>query len=690
MPGSGLAAAGALALALGLALTALLATAPVAAEPGVGDVIVVTGIRPRPLASLPKSVTVIGADDIAASPATGLAELLAAEANLNLRSVTGNDKFAGVDIRGMGDTWVSNVLVLVDGVRLNTPDLAGPDLASVSLQQVERIEIVRGANAVRYGGGAVGGVVNIITRDPPAGPRAAGRLVAGSDDTVGAAVAAGTGADGDRPWRAGAELAWSDTDGYRDNGALERTDLQLKGSVQATPRVAVDASLQFHADEYGLPGPVSAEDYAGSDADRRSTERPDDGGETRDARYRAGLDYAIAPGHQVTLTAALRDRSNEYVLGYTPLLPRSAQLDEISEDTRGLELAWDVPLALGPGRQEVTVGATWGSTDYTRQEDGTAQVGTSRALLGDLAEAGAFVAATWFVTEQWQVSAGQRWSETRYDASTRALVEVCDFETVPGIPFPVPVNCRPEQVAGAVRDERWDNTATDAGLVVTLGPAARIFAGYSRAFRVPNVDELARGTPDLSPQSSRHLDAGVRLAPGDDWELSIAAFLMRVDDEIFYGEDPLTGEVLNRNAPEETERTGGEVELRWQATGVVAVTGTAGYTRARFASGAAVPLVPEWTASLGLRWRPGQAFSGSVTGRYVGSRADGNDFGGGTYPRLDPYVIADVRLTWQPGAVAWTAGVENLFDEVAAASAYSTAVYPLPGRRFHAGVSRSF
>ena len=171
MPGSGLSAAGALAVALGLALTASLATAPVAAEPGVGDVIVVTGVRPRPLASVPRSVTVIGADDIAASPATGLADLLAAEANLNLRSVTGNDKFAGVDIRGMGDTWVSNVLVLVDGVRLNPPDLAGPDLASVSLQQVERIEIVRGANAVRYGGGAEvtladdGACVRIVVRD---------------------------------------------------------------------------------------------------------------------------------------------------------------------------------------------------------------------------------------------------------------------------------------------------------------------------------------------------------------------------------------------------------------------------------------------------------------------------------------------------------------------------------------------
>jgi len=680
-----------IALAWGAALAAHAEPSPVVTnEAGEPDVIVVTGVRPRPLVSVPKSVTLISAGDIAASPATGLADLLAQEANVNLRSVTGNDKFAGVDIRGMGDTYVSNVLVLVDGVRLNPPDLAGADLASVSLQQIERIEVVRGANAVRYGGGAVGGVVNIITRAPAAESRVGGRMGFGSDEAMDAALAAGTGGDGVVPWTAGGQLAWSDTAGYRDNGGLERTDLQLKGRVEPRERLYVDASVQLHADEYGLPGPVSAEDFAGSDADRRSTDRPDDGGETRDYRYRLGAGYGIADGHEVRLSAALRDRTNEYVIGYTPLLPRSAQEDEITEDTLALELAWDVPLDLGPGWQELTIGAAYSTTDYARREDGTTQVGTSRALLGDLDDAGVFVAGTWFVTERWQLSAGQRWNESTSDSYTRSLQEVCDYVTVPGIPFPVPVDCRPAQVTGDERDERWRNSATDAGVVVTLSPVTHLYAGFSRAFRVPNVDELAHATPDLRPQTSRHWDAGVRFSPSPSLELSVAAFLMTAEDEIFYGEDPLTGEVLNRNAPEETERVGGEVEVRWQATPELGVSGTAGYTHARFESGGAVPLVPDWTASLALRWAPLRSLSGSLAGRYVASRSDGNDFTGDTYPELDPYVIADLKLTFQPGAVAWSAGVENLFDEVAAASAYSNTFYPMPGRRFHASVSRSF
>ncbi|MEO7385819.1 MAG: TonB-dependent receptor [Gammaproteobacteria bacterium] len=688
------------ALACGVAITAhggessAVATSGVTGVAGETNVIVVTGIRPRPLVSVPRSVTVISAADIAASPSTGLADLLAQEANINLRSVTGNDKFAGVDIRGMGDTYVSNVLVLVDGVRLNSPDLSGPDLASISLEQIERIEIVRGANAVRYGGGAVGGVVNIITRGQGADPSVGGQVSVGSYDAMDAALVAGIGGDGTGdssvPWTAGGQLAWSDNDGYRDNGQLERTDLQLKGSVQPTTQWSADASVQLHADKYGLPGPISAEDYAGSDADRRSTNRPDDGGETRDYRYRVAMGYAFAPGHELRLTAAVRDRTNEFILGYTPLLTRDQQLDEITEDTTALELTYELPLDIGPGRQELSVGAAYSTTDYARQEDGTDQVGVSSALLGDLQDAGVFVSATWFITDRWQLTAGQRWNETTYDASTRALQEVCDYVTVPGIPLPVPVDCEAMQVETALRDERWRNTATDAGVVVTLSPVAHLFANFSRAFRVPNVDELSLATADLRPQKSRHWDTGVRLGLRPTVELSVAAFYMTVEDEILYGEDPSTGEALNRNADEETERLGGEVEVRWQATPQLGVLGSAGYTHARFESGTPVPLVPDWTASLGLRWKPVRSLSTSLVGRYVASRSDGNDFSGSTYPELDPYVMADLKLTWQPGAAAWSVGVENLFDEVAAASAYSSAVYPLPGRRFHAGVSRSF
>ncbi|MBK8019076.1 MAG: TonB-dependent receptor [Betaproteobacteria bacterium] len=96
------------------------------------------------LRTTPHSLSIITAADIERSSAVTVAELLAREANVNLQSYSGTDKQATIDIRGMGATSTSNVLVVVDGVRLNESDLSGADLASIPLSQIERIEILRG------------------------------------------------------------------------------------------------------------------------------------------------------------------------------------------------------------------------------------------------------------------------------------------------------------------------------------------------------------------------------------------------------------------------------------------------------------------------------------------------------------------------------------------------------------------
>jgi outer membrane receptor protein involved in Fe transport len=661
--------------------------AGVVPDPADADEIVVTGVRPTALADTTKSATVITAADIAYSPATGLAELLAAQANVNLRAVTGNDKFAGVDIRGSGDTFTSNVLVLVDGVRLNPPDLAGPDLSSIALDNVERIEVVRGANGVRYGSGAVAGVVNILTRGWDGQPRASAGVTVGSFETldVFAALSGGTGA-----FAGSARLAWQDSAGYRENGALDRLDAQLRGQARLGAAATLNAAVDLHADEYGLPGPVSAEAFAGSEAQRRASATPDDGGETRDNHYRAGLSLALPAGQAVRVAGHFRDRRNDYVLGYTPLLTLAQQADRINEHTGGLDLEYSVPWHTANLTGDLVAGVNLFATRYDRQEDGTDLVGRSTTLASDLDGAAGFLTATARLGERWQASAGYRADATALDAEDRALVEVCDYTSVPGIPIPVPVDCRPEQVVQGRREERWRNSAVDAGVLFVPRADLRFFLNASRSFRVPNADELAIAADDLRPQHAWHADAGLRAGPAADLSLALTAFYVATEAEILYGLDPASGEGVNRNAAERTERLGGELELGWQALPTLYVTGNAGYTRARFASGAQIPLVPEWTVAGALRWRARPRLSASVAVRYVGARSDGNDYNGGTYPELDAYAVADARLTWQGRLLRWTAGVANALDEVAAASAYSSAIYPLAGRSVYAGVSAAF
>ena len=74
-------------------------------------------------------------------------------------------KSASVDIRGFGETAPLNTLVLVDGRRVNEIDLSGVDWTQIPLDQIERIEIVRGAGSVLYGDNALEAWSTLSPRD---------------------------------------------------------------------------------------------------------------------------------------------------------------------------------------------------------------------------------------------------------------------------------------------------------------------------------------------------------------------------------------------------------------------------------------------------------------------------------------------------------------------------------------------
>ncbi len=148
----------AIALAPGLSL---------AAEPAADNVLPLIVTRATPLEQpAPASVRVIKRAEIERSGAHNLQDVLRGQAGVQLRDIIGDGSRATPSLRGFGENAVNNTLILVDGRRLNQPALAGADLNSVPLANIERIEILRGAGTVLYGDQAVGGVINIITRTP--------------------------------------------------------------------------------------------------------------------------------------------------------------------------------------------------------------------------------------------------------------------------------------------------------------------------------------------------------------------------------------------------------------------------------------------------------------------------------------------------------------------------------------------
>ncbi|HMV72169.1 MAG TPA: Plug domain-containing protein, partial [Pseudomonadales bacterium] len=135
-----------------LALLGATATFNANATNGI-EQIVVTGLRAEQLVlDTPAAISVITREDIERSGALTIADVLRGRAGLQIRDTIGDGaRGIVVSMRGFGENAVNNTLVLVDGRRLNNPSLAAPDLGSIALADIERIEVLQGGAGVLFG-----------------------------------------------------------------------------------------------------------------------------------------------------------------------------------------------------------------------------------------------------------------------------------------------------------------------------------------------------------------------------------------------------------------------------------------------------------------------------------------------------------------------------------------------------------
>jgi len=127
--------------------------------------IIVTATRnQRPLSQVPMSVTVLGRDEILATPARAVDDLLRTVPGVNLpegSSLVTHPTSQAASIRGLGR---NRALVLLDGVPLNDGFGGWVNWTKIPYRNIERIEVVRGGNSSLYGTYAMGGVINVLTR----------------------------------------------------------------------------------------------------------------------------------------------------------------------------------------------------------------------------------------------------------------------------------------------------------------------------------------------------------------------------------------------------------------------------------------------------------------------------------------------------------------------------------------------
>lgn len=120
--------------------------------------------KPVKLSETPAAVYVITQDDIRRSGATSIQEALRLAPGVHVARITATDW--AVNIRGLNNKFAQNLLVLIDGRSVYTHVFSGVfwDIQDTVMEDIERIEVIRGPGAALWGANAVNGVINIITK----------------------------------------------------------------------------------------------------------------------------------------------------------------------------------------------------------------------------------------------------------------------------------------------------------------------------------------------------------------------------------------------------------------------------------------------------------------------------------------------------------------------------------------------
>jgi len=558
-----------------------------------------------------------------------------------------------LDLRNFGSTADNNQVVVVDGVRLSEADLGGTRLAGIPIDTVERIEVIRGSGAVLYGEGATGGVIVITTK--------AGQGVARRS---GGQAYAAMGSHALLDTRAGATLALGsvsldvngnhrESDNHRDNFRSEAEGASASVQWQASEALRLGAMTSWDQLDTGLPGGLSAEQYA---ANPRQASTPDDKGSLRNRRQ--GLfANAVLGDWQLGLDAGWRDKA----LRNSGSAGSSTYAYDINANSYGLKARHALALAGGAGNALV-LGMDRG--EWTRDvfgAFGSTANQRSRALY--LKDDFSFAGGT-------RVSAGGRREHVEKDSTGAAGVRIDDTQN-----------------------------AWELGVWQPLAAALSAYARIGRSFRLANADEYSFTTPGvpLRAQTSRDTELGLRWASAGT-RAELRAYRSKLTDEIGYdpnGVGPFGPFGANVNF-EPTRRQGVEAELS-QAVGSTAnVRLVAASRQARFTAGAYdgkdVPLTAKTTLALRGDWAlaPGHRVDAGVN--HVSSQHP--DFENAC--SIPAHTTLDLRYAWQVQSLEFALGVANATDKTYYTQAFTCAggqtggIYPEDGRAWTASLRLQF
>ena len=584
---------------------------------------------------LPTNISTVTSEDIRRSGAVNVAEALQVLPGVDVQESGSIGSFASVRLRGVPGS--SSVQVVVDDQPVGGVSIQNINLALIPTENIDRIEIVRGASSMLYGANTTGGVIHVITKKTTGAPSVDLGAEGRSFQTR---IFRGNAGGTFGPWDVLATGSGYHTDGYMQNSNIDDQTGTGTFGYRFSNGGRLEASSSFTNHEGGDPDGTFVPFEKWNGHDERQANSLTQKFDNEMWRNRVTLDTPVSSHAQVK--ASLYHQHESYLFFNRPAIPFFADSGFVNRIV-GL----DTRISIDEG---TTVGGT-----YERDD---------RDAIGQDSHGIVNVAG---------------WAEQEINVSRLTLLPALRYDHHSAFGGQVD----PRLAAVYRASERWKFSASAA-----------------RSFRAPNLVDLYFvsqdpffpafdffGNPNLKPEKAWAYDAGTRFMPLDGFETGISGFYSRITDRITPVDTDGNGNVDTVQNISRAEVSGVEVDA-------TAITGRlhhrASYTFLRsigtspgFNGFVELRLTPRHTANYRLIWDAPAKFEVTNTVQYV-SRQFGLDNQTGTV--LPPYATWNVRIERPVGPASLYAGIDNVTSRLYAESITFGVPLPQPTRMFYGGV----
>ena len=601
------------------------------------------------------------AKDISRSGSSSLFNFLSQHTSINILPSYGNKSAPLIDIRGYGiESGYQNVVVTVDGERINNIDMSAQIIGSIPLSSIANIEIIRGSGSIKHGDGAMGGVINITTSDYIENSI---QTSFGSDGLNNNNV--NIGYKGEK-FSIGLSASDDSNDGQSkvdtQGNKAESTNQYNKLKINIDPTNDLNIKLVSSNVRSNLfyVGALTKAEFD-SDPSQNSGNKYTNYDYNID-RNSIGLNYKINPLLNLKMSYFQENRSNHFIPSYS-----SANI-VYDYDTEGFNLTLPFEgekLTITPGF-ELLNGQRKDSVGKVTKDNKAYYVDTEIQI-----------------NTKTIISAGARHEQVDYKYNGSSALTT---------------------------DESLN--AYDIGVNYAISDQLSVFSNYNQAFQAPDVDRFFVGVypaPSfvlsgrafngfIDPAKSNTLNIGFTHRMKQN-SLSLTSYYSKVEDEIFYNPNSFVNENIDNS-----KKYGLELQNTMQLNDKLSANLTYNYVKAEIGSNAQgltdgndMPGVPRQMALVNINYQFTTNGYVNLSHAWKEKTYIFSDFANSSSQKQPQYNSTDLSFNYAVNNLKMTnkmevfGAVTNIFEQKNAVQGYANGLYPFNFERaFMAGLKINF